>query len=283
MPKGLSLLGFMDQAVALAYLEQRYITPDRSPLALLTTWQKAKQLLGPPLPRAGNPDIQPLADRPELLAVVRHPRFPELLREVRGYSFCLIEIDPLLCVQFDLVTEGIYPAPIGQAPPTLEELLPDCLPDHIDPVDWHVEEVSNNPRTTRIVAKELNFRCFPDRYLISGPQVGSVTVGVSCGTRLPWIRVSRFRGRCYLTNGYHRAYRYRLAGATHMPCLLLDVMFYKGTGGEEPGNFGRPQLEGPNPPTVGHFTQGRAYPVDIRLFERVIEVTWNQYTRPQTS
>jgi hypothetical protein len=82
-------------------------------------------------------------------------------------------------------------------------------------------------------------------------------------------------------NGHHRVLALRQAGATHVPCVFLEVTDYTrlGTrGGYE--SFERDVLESADAPTCAHFAPERAYPVVLRELRRVIHVTWSQYILP---
>lgn len=73
---GLSLLGFMEQHLALHYLTTSCIVADTSPTALLQHWNDARRRLGPPDSRVGVPDIQdiPAPHSAHLQQLAAHPR-----------------------------------------------------------------------------------------------------------------------------------------------------------------------------------------------------------------
>jgi hypothetical protein len=113
------------------------------------------------------------------------------------------------------------------------------------------------------------------------PGRGLYLAGAAFGPSLPLVQVGRFRGRCYLIDGYHRAFALRQAGATHMPCVFVEATDYGrlgARGGYE--SFERDLLESADPPTCAHLAPERAYPVVLRELRRVIHVTWSQYILP---
>lgn len=57
---GLSLLGFLDEPNAIAYLQQICITSESSPETLSDVWKDARQRLGKAVDRAGRPHVQDL-------------------------------------------------------------------------------------------------------------------------------------------------------------------------------------------------------------------------------
>jgi hypothetical protein len=48
--------------------------------------------------------------------------------------------------------------------------------------------------------------------------------------------------------------------------------------GINPGGTFSPQvMESANPPTLGHFTQGRSYDVQLKAFHRTLHISWAEY------
>jgi hypothetical protein len=86
----------------------------------------------------------------------------------------------------------------------------------------------------------------------------------------------RFNGRCYLSNGFHRVVGARLAGASHVPCLVRDIVNSSELG-LNAGTFDLALLESADPPTVGHYTQKRALLVQLRATQRVLHISWADY------
>lgn len=54
-----------------------------------------------------------------------------------------------------------------------------------------------------------------------------------------------------------------------MPCILLEVDTYEDIG-VDVGHFPKRIVVSSNPPTLGHYIQGRAYPVKLQRYGRVI-------------
>lgn len=95
------------------------------------------------------------------------------------------------------------------------------------------------------------------------------------------MHVIRVDGRCYLRNGFHRVRGLLKAGATHIPCVLLEGTDFAQVGAVGGGaTFERACLESKNPPTCGHFTDERAYAVTLRQMSRLIHITWSMYECP---
>jgi hypothetical protein len=151
--------------------------------------------------------------------------------------------------------------------------LPRCLPHTLDTVPY---QIVSRPDGFAIQSPDLNLRLFHfGGPLAHNPVRQLIMAGVAFGVASPLVQVVRFGGRCYLKNGFHRAYELRRAGAMQIPCILLDGNDWSQVVPPGPGAFGRDLralMESNDPPTCGHFTQERAYPVTLREAVRVIDV-----------
>jgi hypothetical protein len=103
--------------------------------------------------------------------------------------------------------------------------------------------------------------------------------GISVGNKAPFTQVVRLNERYHLFNGYHRAYSLRLAGVTHMPCLVREnAQTLIDAGIKNDGSTLRPEILNNNHiPTVAHFTQGRAAHVKLRDKSVIITVNWEEH------
>ena len=106
------------------------------------------------------------------------------------------------------------------------------------------------------------------------------TTKIVWGATTPLVSVVRYNGRFYLNNGYHRAHGLRLAGLTHMPCVLVEANSWSDF--IDPRNvvFSESLLTSGDPPTVGHLTQGRATDVSLRAVTRFIQFSWSELALP---
>jgi hypothetical protein len=179
-----------------------------------------------------------------------------------------MEIDPLLTFQVivNLKRPAYRRAPLGTSP-QLVDLLNVCLPTN-SPVEHFQVQKQNN--SLIIKASDLNLR------LQEVGQIQSRFAVVIFGPALPLIQVTKFNGRFYLSDGFHRAYCLRQAGATHVPCMLREVSGPSDIGISN-ATFGLSLLESASPPTLGHFTRGRALKVVLRTKSRIIHVSWAEW------
>lgn len=69
----------------------------------------------------------------------------------------------------------------------------------------------------------------------------------------PFFEVAEFRGRWFLRDGYHRAYRLLRAGVHRIPTVLIYARTVGELGANEPWFFGEDQLFSDRPPRVMDF------------------------------
>lgn len=285
--RGLSLVGFLDQALALNHLEFGCVPAISNPPqgVLIAEWQQAVARLGAPIPNAGNPTIQPLpaAANAHIQALLNVPWATQYLNNLvaNGAQFASVSIDELLAFQL-IVNQERSETHCNQLarPPTLSELLNLCLPLGQDPYEFAHSDVTQH--SSSVLLRGANTNMHVPHWGIYDVNMNGVNVkivGAQVVMRLPFVQVVRFNGRYYLHNGFHRTYGARLAGADAVPCIVRDVNSVEEIG-IGPQTFQLPLLEGGDPPTVGHFTQGRAHPVSLRKASRMVHVAWHEYTMP---
>jgi hypothetical protein len=269
---GLSLVGFLDQPLALAHLSKACVPANADPAALIAEWAAAQARLGAPIATAGTPDIRPIPATHDAYAqlVLANPIFGAGA-PLTGATLQMVEIDPLLAYQITVDSNrSAHHAGALSSPPTLDELLACCLPTTPSQENFDVYPGLNS---LVLKARSLNVRAF------NGFWVNNA-MGVQFGVSIPFTHVARHGGGCYLLNGYHRAVSVRRAGATHMPCVFRDVPDHSAIGLNPPEFFSVARLQQPNPPTVGHFTQGRAYHVSLRQHSRIVHISWAENALP---
>ena len=273
---GKSLVGFMDQQFAIQYLRNSCaFATTLDDVALDGIWQTAKAKLGTPTAKAGMPDIQdiPASHTGYVTNLMSQPYLSNAWgTSLAGSAFKLIEIEPLLAFQFsiDNLRSDHHCTNLAN-PPTLDELLEMCLPlvPPMDPIS-----VAQGPQSMLITSRSLNFRPLAQGF------INGCFVGMQVGMGLPLAHVVRLNGKCYLHNGFHRAYGARAARATHIPCVFRDVTDAASAGIVAGSTFELPLLESNNPPTLAHYTQDRAQDVDLRVMTRTIHVSWADYVTP---
>jgi hypothetical protein len=289
---GLSLVGFFsDQHYAINHLRVDCVAPIPTDAALIAVWQAAQARIGPtfnhapaaPLPMSATtqPHMQALLAQPWLTDRLAELNAEQTLMGLPPASFQSVFIDALLAFQFvvDVDRSTHHCTPLSN-PPTEAQLLNLCLPITQPYEDYYVPPMT--PQSSSAIIKLRNHNLQMHRWGVFDGMHGEKVAGVSFQVGLPFVHVTRFNGRCYLYNGYHRTYGARMAGATHIPCIFRDVSNAQAAGirSYEGGTFPEVLLTSVNPPTMAHFTGGRAQAVRVREKSRVIHVTWHQYSVP---
>lgn len=286
--RGLSLVGFMDPPAALAHLKEACVpAAGATDQSLLADWQRARQQLGPPpVPNPGAPRLTPLpAAAAPYMTQLRQQQWVTDLLQLFGTTaqFMMVEIDPLLAFQVVLDADrSMEHCSVLSKPPTLDELLRLCLPQALLPEPIQVTAGRNSilikARSLNLMARQQVVERLQDRLVVGerGIFQPQGLAGIIIGPSAPLVNVARWNDRLYLSNGFHRVYGARISGATEIPCLVRDVA-HPGHAGiqENGGTFSEARLNAPDPPTVAHFTQGRALAVQIRRFVRVMDVSWS--------
>lgn len=275
---GLSLAGFMPKDQAINYLRGAAIWPADDDIALDAQWQAANAALGPLIPNAGNPDIQPIpASHTAYIAdlTARDWYQRQAGNWFAGATFAMVEIDPLLAFQFSVdVDRSNHHCIALTTPPTPDELFELCLPRTLPVEQW---DWAPSPGGLIIRSRSLNLRSLAQGMF---PGQDGTLAGIFFGSSAPLVQVVRFNGRCFLFNGFHRTFGARAAGATHVPCVFRDVGTADAAGIAPPNTFDQTLLESADPPAVGHYTQGRALSLQLRATTRVLHISWAEYGLP---
>lgn len=276
---GLSLVGFFGgQQEAVGHLTVACVPPTNSnPVA---DWQAAKAALGAPFPNAGNPNIMsiPAAHQGYLQQMRQDIWTNAALQAVPGASVELVEVDPLLAFQFLVDTDrSRHHCGNLSNPPDLAELFPICLPigEPREPFQWSV-----SPQKTALIVKSRSLNLRMTNINLNSTQA-MVHMTFQFSFPPTFIQVARLNGRCFLFNGYHRVYGARMAGHTHIPCVVRDVPDYESAGVRSDGStFPPAAFQAAEVPTIGHFTNGRAHPVQIRSVSRALTLSWAEHATP---
>jgi hypothetical protein len=292
--QGLSLVGFTpDQQFALGHLRVDCVPNpvNASDTYLLAMWAGAQKALGNPVPNAGSANPQPLTPPMQTYvnALIATPWVAEQLQQLNAVqasvglqpaTFQTVELDPLLAYQW-IVDTGRSRQNCQElgSPPTETELLNLCLPSAQPNEPFYSTPVTDQSQSILIKLRNHNLQLA--HWGIFDGLHGAKLAGVLFRVGLPFVHVVRYGGRCYLHNGYHRAYGARSAGATRIPCIFREVSNMQMVGlRQDGGTIPEAILTGPNPPTLSHFFGGRAVAVQLRAKSRVLHVTWQQYSVP---
>lgn len=288
---GLSLVGFFaDQQLAINHLRLDCVPPNPSDAALIAVWQAAQARIGAPFNQAAAaPLALPATAQAHMQALLAQPWLTDRLADLNAeqaamgappVTFQSVYIDSLLAFQFvvDVDRSAQHCAALSN-PPTPAELLNLSLPITQPHEEFYLAPIT--PASTSAIIKLRNHNLQMHRWGVFDGMHGEKVAGVSFNVGLPFVHVTRYNGRCYLHNGYHRTYGARKAGATHIPCIFRDVTTAAAAGILGYGaTFPEALLTSAYPPSMAHFTQNRAQAVRLREKSRVIHVTWHQYSVP---
>jgi hypothetical protein len=102
-----------------------------------------------------------------------------------------------------------------------------------------------------------------------GPFVVSMYISASPNI----VQVTRYRGRYFLTNGYHRAHRLLKAGFTHIPCLVRNADNFAETGALGPGFFPESLIMSRRPPLFADFAnEALAITIPTHSIKKVVRI-----------
>ena len=270
--QALSIFACLPERQALDYLQSQCGFPKQVCSGKLA---QARAKYGKPMPRAGYPDIQDIPPEftPYLEQVKLNPRFGETIDNGNiGYSFQLVEVDPLLAFQFYISLDHI---PQVSVKPTLEEMLHLCLPVDVKDVALNASPPSKD--AVVLYTTDLNTRLYRQPSMVPDPQQKLLGfVGLFIGIGSPLIQVAKYEGRYYLKNGYHRVYALRKAGVAYIPSILIEAKSTVDIGLTDPGFLPMSILKSNNPPTMGHFTNDRTFPISLKKTRREIKISWSE-------
>jgi hypothetical protein len=275
---GLSLVGFMERDQALVHLSNACVPdPAWGDAELEAEWNAAKAKLGAPVDRAGQPEILPIEPQYQqyIAELAQLPWVAPVLATLPhvpgSMTFAMVEANKLLAYQHTIMVDrsNHHCGHVGK-PPSTDEMLAVALPK--TQPNEPIMMAGANGSSILLKAESLNVR------MQQAGHLGANFVGIQFGLSLSLVHVVKFNGRAYLHNGFHRTLGLVLAGATHVPCLIRDVANPEETGVRNDGaTFDHALLDSNNPPTLEHFTQGRAHDVKLRRVQRYINVSWAEY------
>lgn len=271
---GLALVGFMQRDFAIHYMANECVPANADPAALEAEWLAAVGKIGAPQTTAGLPNVRnlPAPQQAHVQQIMASADWQATFSANPNWEIKLVEVAPLLAYQFSILdgAASMHGSQLGLGP-SLDDLLQTCLPLTATPENFTIAQTGN---AALIQSRSLNLRPLS----FWSPQPGIIALQV--GGALPFVHVVRFNGRCFLHNGYHRAYAALMSGATEIPCIFRDVATEHEIG-LGPGTFDLALLQSANPPTLHHFTNGQAYPVDLVIKTRSIHISWTDWVTPE--
>jgi hypothetical protein len=273
----LSFMGFLQEQTAIGYMTISCAVADKTAPALRKRWLDARNQRGSAVVKAGEPEVLPMPSEcvPYLNGVKTKQHYKPVFAGTQGkdWDFKLVEIAKLLAWQLHVIKSQF--AAHRQAiknTQDMREVVELCLPQALKPV-----ALEPLPQSSGLVIKardSLNVNLgnrgtfiekgIPPRY------------GVEITANANLVQVVRYQGRCYLHNGYHRVCGL-MQSITHIPCILREATEMWQTGVRDNGTtLPEEVFRSGNLPTCSHFTEGRAYAIDVRKASKIMTVTWSE-------
>jgi hypothetical protein len=182
-----------------------------------------------------------------------HAQRTELLREYKRLDWTLgvVDIRRLLAFQRRLIFD--HESQLSQIPqqqdwPALLSFSFGLARDTTYNMSVHEIDGQLSGITLRSCNPDLQLRALSD----SGPD-GSLPFSLFGGS--PCFEVAEFRGRWFLRDGYHRAYRLLRAGVNQVPAVVIHARTIENVGATQPWFFNEGQLFSSHPPRVTDFLE----------------------------
>ena len=273
----LFLLGFYSEQEARQFLQGKQLPqPDFD--EIMKRWDAARALIGTLSPLCREPEVRPILE-PELLLeitkVTERPDFKQVFPE-GTWSVSLVELSGIISFQPNVDVD--YAAKQGGdslSPSDLLSAVRLCFPDgkptalaiNVDQAQKAITVSGINP-----ALQVVGFNWGQQNP--QGPFV--ISFYITAGPNV--MQVSRYRGRYFLSNGYHRALKLMRAGFTHIPCLVKNANSLAETGALGPGFFSESVLMSPRPPLLADFRdEVLGITVPVHAAKKVVRIRPDEY------
>lgn len=258
-----ALLGFFAEQEARGFLQGKAQNEEQFN-EIMKRWDAARLKIGTLSPLSGGPEVRPILEPEALLEVAKVMERPECKAAFPDgtWGISLVQLSGIIAFQ-PSVDVGYAMQGFGASPSPGDVLsaVRVCFPFGKASTLAVSMDQAQKAITVSGVSPSLQVIGFNwGQQEPMGPF--AVTFFISPGPNV--LQVSRYRGRYFLSNGYHRAYRLMKAGFTHVPCLLRNASDFAQIGALGPGFFSETILMSPRPPLITDFNDddlGIAVPV----------------------
>ena len=273
------LLGHMREAEAVDFLESLTISSKNRSQLRETYRRAAAAATAVPVRNldARTAEIDGFTDK--LAQVKGNERMKELVAG-KTWSFKLVEVDKLVCVQKYVDLDHIERISKGLDLNSMEAAIDFCLTERFSPQDFDLtEEKSANLYAVHVEGSDL--RVFKSARQ-TDEQASCITVSFQVGWRPAQIQVVHLEDRYILRNGYHRAYLAKSQGVGMIPCVLIEGQNYSDLDNEgQPVFFAEGQIMSERPPMFSDFFSDAISPlVKMRAMGKVIVLQPEEYALP---
>jgi len=247
-----ALLGFFNEQEVRQFLLGKVEQPQQFD-EIMKRWDLARSRIGSHPPLSTEPEVRPILEPEPLLEIAKVMDRPECKQAFPEgtWSVGLVRLTGIIAFQPSLDTEyALGGAEVSLGPGDLLSAVKIAFPFG----KTNTLAVSMDQAQKAITVSGVN----PSLQVVGlnwGQQAAmgpfAVTFFISAGPNV--MQVSRYRGRYFLSNGYHRAFRLLKAGFTHIPCALRNASDFAQTGALAPGFFSESILMSPRPPLFTDF------------------------------
>jgi hypothetical protein len=233
------------------------------------------------------PEDPVMSDSDPLLTEIRSR--PEVAANFQGMDWrpAMVDLRRVLTFQKIIFTDGLDERlRDSKSPDGLFELcLPRTQPTHplgafTDPDGKGFTISSFNPNL-RIAAGQVSEANVSPGPMMPSVRMQAVTLLVYMGTS--YLQVVRYRDRCFVRDGYHRATGLLRSGIYEAPCIFIEATSFEQVGaGMVPGVLSYEAMYSPRPPYLSDFWDDRvAADVSQPAVRKVVRIRGEEFVVPR--
>jgi hypothetical protein len=198
----------------------------------------------------------------------------DLIEEMDGLAWTtgVVDLTRLVCFQRRIIDDGHHAASSLPAADDWASLIGIAF-GPVAPIAYRITGRNASGITIESANPNLQFRAGQ-----------SIEAPVVLHGGSPFLEVAEYRGRWFLRDGYHRAYRLLRSGITLMPSVIVHAGTLAELGPVQPWFFDEDALFGVRPPLVSDFLNDELTMTYTRpLLRKVLRVTMEETVEPATT
>jgi hypothetical protein len=237
----------MDQQVALQTILGHLPNADEDASSTLSAWRERVDNLSRRAPYtvpSGSVKDLPSTMSAQAAELLESQRIQAELPGVEP-EIQMIDLNQALAFQMVVRTDQVYDRVSKALVGSDEALFEICLPNkkQLEPLACNVDM---NTKSVTIQSDNPNFR-------LRSLQLQMPAINFLVGFGSPWVQATEYRGRLFITNGYHRCWALYTLGITEVPSLYTRANSIAELGAANAGFFPEPILMGERPPMLKDF------------------------------
>ncbi len=214
---------------------------------------------------------------------------PEVQAHFHGFTWrpTVVDLRKVLSFQKLVNVDGLD-SRVGQATPAnLDELIEVCLPSQqavaptgaLTDADGKGFTISSLNPNLRIAGAQLSDAMVSPAPGLPTVKMQAVTLFVSMGTS--YVQVIRYRDRCFVRDGYHRAAALIRRGIYEVPCIFIEAQRFEDLSCP-PGSFPYEVLYSSRPPFLTDFwAKGVAADATQLSIRKVVRIRGEEFGVPR--